>query len=409
MNTLQTSLFAIAIGYCLLCAASLGHLAPRLRVHYFSAYLLLAALGFGFEWMMLHPDTPLKALWLGLLMCLSLLIAPCLWLCTREVTENVTPTLQEVPLFHRKLILLALICTLPLLLSSHTGTGFANPQRPPPAFHAIFIHTAMLVCVAIFCIQAPLFVRDSLAVLRQHDERARHLFSNLEDRSLNALRLLMIVVTVKWLMNIFRTLHCMWVGPGGGAELNLFMTLEISVTLWALFMMFRHNRKTSPGDQSFEATYAFKTPHGEAAPAVAKDADKYANSALDAPARQRILGKLHRLMAEDAVYRNSEFNLKRLSELTRESPHYLSQVINQDLGGNFYEWVNRHRVEAAKQVLLEQPELGVLAVSEQVGFNSKSTFNAAFRRLAGMTPSEWRRQFALPAALDSTGRSSRTP
>jgi AraC-like DNA-binding protein len=90
-------------------------------------------------------------------------------------------------------------------------------------------------------------------------------------------------------------------------------------------------------------------------------------------------------------------------------------VINQDLGGNFYEWVNGHRIEAAKRALLEQPETSVLEISEQVGFNSKSTFNAAFRRLAGITPSQWRGQFAagrpqpvLELEVKSTDRSSRT-
>jgi AraC-like DNA-binding protein len=388
---------------------SLSHLVPRLRVRYFSAYLLLAALGFGFEWMMLHPHMPLKALWLGLLMCLSLLIAPCLWLCTLEVTENATPKLGDLPVYHRNLIAFAFLCTLPLLFSAHTGTSFANPRNTISTPHSMFIHGTMLVCVAIFCIQAPMFIRKSLNALRRHDERAHHLFSNLADRSLNALRLLMIVVAVKWLMNILRTLHCMVVGPGGGPELNVFMSLEITATLWALFVVFRHNRITSPGDQNFVAAF------GQSAPEQTKDGEKYANSALDAPAKQRILGKLHRLMVEDAIYRNSELSLKLLSEQTRESPHYLSQVINQDLGGNFYEWVNGHRIEAAKRALLEQPETSVLEISEQVGFNSKSTFNAAFRRLAGITPSQWRGQFAagrpqpvLELEVKSTDRSSRT-
>ncbi|HEY8939675.1 MAG TPA: hypothetical protein VIM59_05790, partial [Cellvibrio sp.] len=79
MNILQTSLFAIAIGYCLLSAAGLRNLLPQWRLRYFSVFLLLEAVGFGFEWLMLHPESGFKSLWLGGLMLLSLLIAPCLW------------------------------------------------------------------------------------------------------------------------------------------------------------------------------------------------------------------------------------------------------------------------------------------------------------------------------------------
>lgn len=378
---------------------SLGEIVPKLRVRYLSVYLLLAALGFGLEWMLLHPHTPLKALWLGLLMCLSLLIAPCLWFCTLEVTENVTPGIGALPLRHRMLILLALLCTLPLLFSAHMGTSFENTQRETSTSRAAFIHGTMLVCVAVFCFQVPLFIRKSLTALRRHEAQVRHLFANLEDCSLNALRLLLIVVGTKWLMNILRTLHCMVVGPSGGLELNLFMSLEITATLWALFVVFRHNRVTTLEDQKFVA--ALRPTLEE----VLKPGEKYANSALDAPARRRILNKLDRLMTEDAAYQNSDLSLKFLSEQTRESPHYLSQVINQEFGGNFYEWVNRHRIDAAQRALLKQPELSILDISAKVGFNSKSTFNAAFRRLVGMTPTEFRRQ----PPQEGTDRSSRTP
>jgi len=42
------------------------------------------------------------------------------------------------------------------------------------------------------------------------------------------------------------------------------------------------------------------------------------------------------------------------------------------------------------QALLRQPERPVLEIAQQVGFNSKSTFNAAFRQHAGVTPTQFR-------------------
>lgn len=380
----------------MLCAISLSQIAPRLRVRYFSVYLVLAAISFGFEWLLQHPGTPFKALWLGLLICVSLLIAPCLWLCTLEVTAERRPSLSLLAPHHRLLILVGMLCSLPLIYSAHTGTAFANAVNPASKQQALFIHTSMIISIVVFCIQAPFFIGKSLQLLARHDNRVLQLFSNLEDQSIIALRLLLLVVCIKWLMILLRTLHCMLVGPAGGVELNLFMSLEIAATLWALFVVFRHNRLTSQQDNNFASL--------SNTVAQTDSPDKYTNSALDAPARQRILTKLQRLMNEDCIYQDSQLSLKHLSELTRESPHYLSQVINQDLGGNFYEWVNCHRIDAAKRALLEQPQLSILHISELVGFNSKSTFNAAFRRQLGITPSALRREGAQAGA----DRSSRT-
>jgi len=82
-------------------------------------------------------------------------------------------------------------------------------------------------------------------------------------------------------------------------------------------------------------------------------------------------------------------NLRSLSRLLNEKAHYVSQVINQDLGANFYELVNRTRIERAQRLLVEAPERTVLEIALSVGYNSKSTFNTAFRRQTGVTPTEY--------------------
>ena len=64
----------------------------------------------------------------------------------------------------------------------------------------------------------------------------------------------------------------------------------------------------------------------------------------------------------------------------------MSQVINQDLGSSFYDLVNLERVRDAMASLKASPGKTVLQIAHEVGFNSKSTFNAAFREHAGTTP-----------------------
>ena len=90
-----------------------------------------------------------------------------------------------------------------------------------------------------------------------------------------------------------------------------------------------------------------------------------------------------------------------MCERLRESPHYVSQVINQDLAASFYDLVNRQRIADAMNWLAREPERPVLEIALDVGFNSKSTFNAAFRAIAGNTPTEFRK--AVLASSPASG------
>lgn len=391
MNILQTSLFAIAIGYCLLCAVNLRSWLPRWRLRYFSVFLLLEAVGFGFEWLMLHPDSGFKSLWLGGLMLLSLLIGPCLWLCTLEITRQQTPGPFALPRVHQWLLLVASLCLAPLLLSAHEGTAFGNSVQPASTYQAMFIHGTMLISIGIFTLQVPMLTVRIRLLLQGYEQRIAANFSNLDEHSLQALNWLLMILLVKWLMAILRTLHCMYIGPVGGLGINLFMTIEIVFTLRALFALSRLQPASDlvTSDIKTESDFSVErlsSPSSNIAP------PKYANSPLDESTRKRILGKLHSVMETEKRYVQSNLSLRQLSEYLNESPHYLSQVLNQDLQLSFYEWVNRYRIDAAKLLLISQTNKTILTIAEEVGFNSKSTFNAAFRQYTGVTPSEFRQQ-----------------
>jgi AraC-like DNA-binding protein len=83
----------------------------------------------------------------------------------------------------------------------------------------------------------------------------------------------------------------------------------------------------------------------------------------------------------------------------KENPHYVSQVINQDLATNFYDLIKKHRIEDAMAELVRDSDKTVLDVALAVGFNSKSAFNAAFRQQTGMTPREYRSSQGLQSEV----------
>jgi len=120
---------------------------------------------------------------------------------------------------------------------------------------------------------------------------------------------------------------------------------------------------------------------------------KYRKSSLNETGKQKILNNIL-LELETRNYYSD--NLASLSDLARklgESPHHVSQVINEKLGKNFFELLAYYRVEKAKIIITGDRfnKLTIEEISEMVGYNSKTAFNNAFRKLSGQTPSEFRK------------------
>lgn len=121
---------------------------------------------------------------------------------------------------------------------------------------------------------------------------------------------------------------------------------------------------------------------------------KYKNSGLTTDAGNELAESLHQLMQKEKLYRESELKLETLSATLGIPKHYVSQIINQHYGVNFFEYINLLRIEEAKQLLTapDKQSLNIIEVAYAVGYNTKNTFNNAFRRIVGITPTEYRNQ-----------------
>ncbi len=376
MRILHSSLYAIALVSCVLLIVIAHHPrgASRPRSGFLVAFLALEALGFTLEWLMLHPAASAKALWLGMLMAQSFFLAPCLWLFARALTEQSAPRVRELPRWHFVVVGAGIALTMPLIETAHLGTGYINPARVVSRSHSFFIHTTMLSAIALFAAQAAYYLRAALRILDQHAERAKVLFSNLENRGLDTLRLLILAMSAHWFVGIARGLYGLILGRDAGPAV-IFAIVEVTVILWVTICVVRGSVGLNADDQRLA---------GEITEA------KYARSALDAPARARIRRKLEEALGARHLHRNGRLTLRTLCEQIRESPHYVSQVISQDLQTTFYDLVNRRRIQDAMAALRAAPNTPVSEIGAAAGFNSKSTFNAAFRLHAGVTPSEYR-------------------
>lgn len=121
-------------------------------------------------------------------------------------------------------------------------------------------------------------------------------------------------------------------------------------------------------------------------------AKKYEKSRLPPERAERYLNKLLQLMEKERPFIDGDLTIQKLAaKLSIPAPH-LSQTINERLGKSFPDFINSYRIEEAKKKLLDPAckHLSVLGIAEDVGFSSKSSFNAVFKKHTDMTPSEFR-------------------
>ena len=145
-------------------------------------------------------------------------------------------------------------------------------------------------------------------------------------------------------------------------------------------------------------------PHGLRAPSVAEHSTdplkpdpakpgKYRRSTLGSEEAKRQHARLLDYLRRERPYLDRSLKLSAVASKLSLSTHHLSQVINQETGRNFFELINELRVEESKRLLRDpdQAHLTILGIAFQAGFNSKGSFNQAFKKYVGQTPSTFRK------------------
>lgn len=123
---------------------------------------------------------------------------------------------------------------------------------------------------------------------------------------------------------------------------------------------------------------------------------QYKKSGLDNAAANEIHTSLLKVMEDNKPFLNSKLNLSELANVLGISTHNLSEVINKKENQNFYDFVNRYRVDEVKRLIQQDKEkrFSILALGFDAGFSSKSAFYSAFKRSTGMTPALFREKIS---------------
>lgn len=231
----------------------------------------------------------------------------------------------------------------------HHGVGYELFQS---------VMTFAIWCSGIF------YVTWSVLLLKRHKKKIQEQFSNIDKINLRWLQTLTIGFGGLWFLVIFF-----------GGDVLIFSGVVIFIFLIGFF--------------GVRQTAIFS--HGVQEENEDEQKEKYQKSGLTDELSQTLHQKLTRLMIEEALYRKSDLSITDLASRLNIHPNYLSQVINEKEGKNFYDFINTYRIEEFKR-LIAQPknqQLTLLSVAFDCGFNSKSSFNRFFKKATGKTPSEY--------------------
>jgi AraC-like DNA-binding protein len=295
-----------------------------------------------------------------------LVIAPLLWFYIKELTgSRVRLTIKS--LVHFIPFLIIIFCS----LSFNSFLADSNLVRILKSHPRLPFTVFWMVVVAQFSLYQYLTHRK----WQEYQKIIRQEFSNTEDVNISWVRFFMtvfIVINVSFLFSLFAVIHLnimAWVWKSEGVILSL--------SIFALG--YKGIRQREIFDAHREKSVILPPPS-----AAESNGGKSDDNSIQ---------KLLAFMQDKRPYLDPELSLSSLSKDFGLNRNQLSQLINEGIGENFYDFVNRYRVEEVKRLMVnpQKQNYNLLGIALEAGFKSKSTFNLVFKRFTGLTPTEYRK------------------
>lgn len=284
--------------------------------------------------------------------------------------------LRPKHLLHSVAFLIANLVLLPRFYAVGAGAkiGFLqnSSNRPEVQFNHILIH-----------IQVALYLVAAFMVLR----KAKKLYlENYAGASIESLRWLFQFTLalsafyfIALLKNVFKFTEYPAISEWLKTGLILF---ELIIIFWYLYKALNHPNLFRNIDSKLKLVQQLISEEKRSKPLVAAE-HEYNEELL----------KLRQYMAEEKPFLDPALTIQEVARQIRIPVRDLSVLINHQLGQHFYDFVNAYRIEAAMDLLKDaaRSKATVLEILYEVGFNSKSSFNTAFKKHTGQTPTDYRK------------------
>lgn len=299
---------------------------------------------------------------------LQFLFGPALFLHVKELTGHKREK-RVLDLPHFGVALAAFILTVPFFLLDYEGqlkmVELTYRVKNPLLWDLVELFSTL---------HAVGYILASMIVLKRYRTGLKDNFS-----SLDKINLLWLKVVLAIMLGAFTLL--LFIDSLMFAGVNLFYLITFTtvfgaVTVYAMsFLYFRYISR-------FSLTISLTAERVNT---------RYDSSPLTGEELKSYWEKLEAIMREERLYLNKELTLVELANRLDIPRQYLSQVINQEAGLKFYDYVNSYRVEEFIRLssLPENCNYTILSLAFDAGFNSKSSFNSFFKKDRGMTPSQY--------------------
>ncbi|TPH13974.1 helix-turn-helix domain-containing protein [Litorilituus lipolyticus] len=254
------------------------------------------------------------------------------------------------------------------LISSEEKLALASPETRDPELWKIALFTCTATTL-LFISYTIVFLGMALRLHNSHHQQLKERFSNIEQKSLEWFKPILIVWGMVWLMYavefFLNALKLRWFGSGVALPV-----IEV-IALATFIQKALHQKILTQSDKG--------VPHS----------NKSRTALISSEKMQLISSKLERIMKEDKLFLDENLSLNKLSESIAETENHISETLSQYLNTNFFQYVNSFRIEEAKLALKNKDKL-ITTIAFEVGFNSKTTFNTAFKRIVGNSPTAYR-------------------
>lgn len=228
----------------------------------------------------------------------------------------------------------------------------------------------------------------SLKMIKSYSLKIQGEFSSLEKINLTWLKNITIGTLLVWILVFIKNIASYFVSS------DLLIKREIPIALGTSILIYAMGYMGLMQTEIFSPIIVDKDekdkPESKEQNNLVK---KYEKSGLTEEKSEVALNMLNKLMEEEKIYRESNLTLKDLAKRLSISPHNFSEIINTQLNQNFFDFINKYRVDDVKTALNDPQKSNytLLAIALEAGFNSKSSFNAIFKKITGMTPSQYRK------------------
>ncbi|HKK67679.1 MAG TPA: helix-turn-helix domain-containing protein [Bacteroidales bacterium] len=244
------------------------------------------------------------------------------------------------------------------------------------------VHSIRIASTTLYNLQVIVYAILMLVLLRKHSTNLKYYFSFTEDINLNWMK----VFVGMYIIISSLDLLVFYIGNSGGVQIFYYAMMVFFFNFLGYFGLRQKDIYDSKHAQTEISTEVVE----DVAPAEVQEV----KSGMPEAKKELLMESILKLMEKEKPYMDPKLTIFEFSKALDINKTYISKVINDQMNENFSSFINRYRIEEAKKYLkaAEYENYTIEGIAHTVGFNSKASFNNAFKKFTGMTPSAFKQQ-----------------